>query len=242
MSDINIATPAFDGVKESDIRELLKENNFPENGKIQLYDGRTGEPFENPVTVGYMYYIKLEHMVNDKMHARSTGPYAYVTQQPLGGKAMFGGQRFGEMEVWALEAYGASKLLQEMLTVKSDDVEGRYNTYKAIVEGLPLPEPSVPEAFKVLIKELQGLCLDVRLLTDQNKEFKLSDLNADNTESFSEVTKPREEQKDIELEFEDNNNNNNNENNANLDLEEDFDSLFDESALFDDFGDDDDEE
>ena len=237
---INIATPAFDGVKESDIRELLKENNFPENGKIQLYDGRTGEPFENPVTVGYMYYIKLEHMVNDKMHARSTGPYAYVTQQPLGGKAMFGGQRFGEMEVWALEAYGASKLLQEMLTVKSDDVEGRYNTYKAIVEGLPLPEPSVPEAFKVLIKELQGLCLDVRLLTDQNKEFKLSDLNADSTESFSEVTKPREEQKEIELEFDENNNENNE--NADLDTDEDLDSLFDESALFDDFGDDDDEE
>ena len=237
---INIATPAFDGVKESDIRELLKENNFPENGKIQLYDGRTGEPFENPVTVGYMYYIKLEHMVNDKMHARSTGPYAYVTQQPLGGKAMFGGQRFGEMEVWALEAYGASKLLQEMLTVKSDDVEGRYNTYKAIVEGLPLPEPSVPEAFKVLIKELQGLCLDVRLLTDQNKEFKLSDLNADSTESFSEVTKPREEQKEIELEFDETNNENNE--NADLDTDEDLDSLFDESALFDDFGDDDDEE
>ena len=236
---INIATPAFDGVKESDIRELLKENNFPENGKIQLYDGRTGEPFENPVTVGYMYYIKLEHMVNDKMHARSTGPYAYVTQQPLGGKAMFGGQRFGEMEVWALEAYGASKLLQEMLTVKSDDVEGRYNTYKAIVEGLPLPEPSVPEAFKVLIKELQGLCLDVRLLTDQDKEFKLSDLNADSTESFSEVTKPREEQKEIELEFDENNNENNE--NADLDTDEDLDSLFDESALFDDFGDDDEE-
>ena len=235
---INIATPAFDGVMESDIRELLKENNFPENGKIQLYDGRTGEPFENPVTVGYMYYIKLEHMVNDKMHARSTGPYAYVTQQPLGGKAMFGGQRFGEMEVWALEAYGASKLLQEMLTVKSDDVEGRYNTYKAIVEGLPLPEPSVPEAFKVLIKELQGLCLDVRLLTDQNKEFKLSDLNADNTESFSEVTKPREVQKEIELEFD---NQNDNDGPQELDLEDDFDSIFDESALFDDFSDDDEE-
>ena len=232
---INIATPAFDGVKESDIQELLKENNFPENGKIQLYDGRTGEPFENPVTVGYMYYIKLEHMVNDKMHARSTGPYAYVTQQPLGGKAMFGGQRFGEMEVWALEAYGASKLLQEMLTVKSDDIEGRYNTYKAIVEGLPLPEPSVPEAFKVLIKELQGLCLDVRLLTDNDKEFKLSDLNADSTESFSEVTKPREEQKELELEFEENNND------ADLDLEEDFDNIFDESALFDDFSEDDEE-
>ena len=232
---INIATPAFDGVKESDIRELLKDNGFPENGKIQLYDGRTGEPFENPVTVGYMYYIKLEHMVNDKMHARSTGPYAYVTQQPLGGKAMFGGQRFGEMEVWALEAYGASKLLQEMLTVKSDDVEGRYNTYKAIVEGMPLPEPSVPESFKVLIKELQGLCLDVRLLTDNDKEFKLSDLNADNTESFSEVTKPREEQKEIELEFEEQT-----ENSTDLDLEEEF-GIFDESALFDDFGDDDEE-
>ena len=233
---INIATPAFDGVKESDIRELLKQNNFPENGKIQLYDGRTGEPFENPVTVGYMYYIKLEHMVNDKMHARSTGPYAYVTQQPLGGKAMFGGQRFGEMEVWALEAYGASKLLQEMLTVKSDDVEGRYNTYKAIVEGTPLPEPSVPESFKVLIKELQGLCLDVRLLTDNDKEFKLSDLNADSTESFSEVTKPREEQNEIELDFD-----GNNETTADLDLEEDLDSIFDESALFDDFSDDDEE-
>ena len=234
---INIATPAFDGVKESDIRELLKENNFPENGKIQLYDGRTGEPFANPVTVGYMYYIKLEHMVNDKMHARSTGPYAYVTQQPLGGKAMFGGQRFGEMEVWALEAYGASKLLQEMLTVKSDDIEGRYNTYKAIVEGLPLPEPSVPEAFKVLIKELQGLCLDIRLLTDTNKEFNLSDLNGDNTESFSEVTKPRETQTDIELEFGDNENTEPTE----LDLEDDIDNIFDESALFDDFGDDDEE-
>ena len=130
---IKIATPAFDGVDEDDIQTLLKENNFPEDGKIVLYDGRTGEPFENPVTVGYMYYLKLEHMVNDKMHARSTGPYAYVTQQPLGSKAMFGGQRFGEMEVWALEAYGASRLLQEMTTVKSDDVEGRYNTYKAIV-------------------------------------------------------------------------------------------------------------
>ncbi len=234
---INIATPAFDGVKESDIRQLLKDNNFPENGKIQLYDGRTGEPFANPVTVGYMYYIKLEHMVNDKMHARSTGPYAYVTQQPLGGKAMFGGQRFGEMEVWALEAYGASKLLQEMLTVKSDDIEGRYNTYKAIVEGLPLPEPSVPEAFKVLIKELQGLCLDIRLLTDTNQEFNLSDLNGDNTATFGEVTKPKEGEKEIELEFGDNENLESTE----LDLEDDFDNIFDESALFDDFGDDDEE-
>ena len=141
------------------------------------------------------------------------------------------------MEVWALEAYGASKLLQEMLTVKSDDIEGRYNTYKAIVEGLPLPEPSVPEAFKVLIKELQGLCLDIRLLTDTNKEFNLSDLNGDNTESFSEVTKPRETQTDIELEFGDNENTEPTE----LDLEDDIDNIFDESALFDDFGDDDEE-
>jgi len=228
---IKIATPVFDGVKENDIRELLVENNFPENGKIQLYDGRTGEPFENPVTVGYMYYIKLEHMVNDKMHARSTGPYAYVTQQPLGGKAMFGGQRFGEMEVWALEAYGATKLLQEMMTIKSDDTEGRLATYKAIVEGLPLPEPGMPESFKVLIKELQGLGLDVQLLNDQGKEFALSDLSADTIETFAEVTKPKEEVKDIELDFEAVSESSLEED---LESDEDFDNIFDESALFDD--------
>ena len=230
---IKIATPVFDGVKESDIRELLVENNFPENGKIQLYDGRTGEPFENPVTVGYMYYIKLEHMVNDKMHARSTGPYAYVTQQPLGGKAMFGGQRFGEMEVWALEAYGASKLLQEMMTVKSDDTEGRLATYKAIVEGLPLPEPGMPESFKVLIEELQGLGLDVQLLNSQGKEFALSDLSADTIETFAEATKPREEIKDIELEFDVSDVEKTLE--EDLESDEDFDNIFDESVLFDDF-------
>ena len=226
---IKIATPAFDGVVESDISTLLKENNFPENGKIQLFDGRTGEPFENPVTVGYMYYIKLEHMVNDKMHARSTGPYAYVTQQPLGGKAMFGGQRFGEMEVWALEAYGASKLLQEMLTIKSDDTEGRLANYKAIVEGTQLPQPSIPESFKVLIKELQGLGLDMKLLTDQGKEFTLSELNHDTVETFAEATKAREQVNEVELEFD-------NDKNLEEDLEvnEDFDNIFDESALFDD--------
>ncbi len=226
---IKIATPAFDGVTENDIQTLLKENNFPENGKIQLFDGRTGEPFENPVTVGYMYYIKLEHMVNDKMHARSTGPYAYVTQQPLGGKAMFGGQRFGEMEVWALEAYGASKLLQEMLTIKSDDTEGRLANYKAIVEGTQLPDPSIPESFKVLIKELQGLGLDIRLLTDQGKEFTLSELNHDTVETFAEATKGREEVSEVELEFD-------NDKNLEQDLEvdDDFDNIFDESALFDD--------
>ena len=226
---IKIATPAFDGVTENDIQTLLKENNFPENGKIQLFDGRTGEPFENPVTVGYMYYIKLEHMVNDKMHARSTGPYAYVTQQPLGGKAMFGGQRFGEMEVWAREAYGASKLLQEMLTIKSDDTEGRLANYKAIVEGTQLPEPSIPESFKVLVKELQGLGLDIRLLTDQGKEFTLSELNHDTVETFAEATKGREEVSEVELEFD-------NDKNLEQDLEvdDDFDNIFDESALFDD--------
>jgi len=229
---IKIATPVFDGVKESDIRELLKENNFPENGKIQLYDGRTGEAFENPVTVGYMYYIKLEHMVNDKMHARSTGPYAYVTQQPLGGKAMFGGQRFGEMEVWALEAYGATKLLQEMMTVKSDDTEGRLATYKAIVEGLPLPEPGMPESFKVLIKELQGLGLNVQLQNAQGKEFELSDLSSDTVETFAEATKPREEVKDIELEFDSSNTEGSLE--EDLESDEDFDNIFDESVLFDD--------
>ena len=234
---IKIATPVFDGVKETDIQELLSQNGFPENGKIQLYDGRTGEPFENPVTVGYMYYIKLEHMVNDKMHARSTGPYAYVTQQPLGGKAMFGGQRFGEMEVWALEAYGASKLLQEMMTVKSDDVEGRLATYKAIVEGTQLPQPSIPESFKVLIKELQGLGLDIRLLTKNNQEFNLSDLNNDMVETFANVTKGREKVDDLALEFED-------DKNVEEDYEsnEDFDGIFDESALFDDFDDSDMEE
>ena len=229
---IKIATPVFDGVKENDIRELLVENNFPENGKIQLYDGRTGEPFENPVTVGYMYYIKLEHMVNDKMHARSTGPYAYVTQQPLGGKAMFGGQRFGEMEVWALEAYGATKLLQEMMTVKSDDIEGRLATYKAIVEGQPLPEPGMPESFKVLIKELQGLGLDVQLLNEQGKEFALSDLSADTIETFAEVTKPKEDVKDIELDFDTELPETSLE--EDLESDEDFDNIFDESALFDD--------
>ena len=230
---IKIATPVFDGVDEEDIQDLLKQNNFPENGKIQLFDGRTGEPFENPVTVGYMYYIKLEHMVNDKMHARSTGPYAYVTQQPLGGKAMFGGQRFGEMEVWAIEAYGATKLLQEMLTVKSDDVEGRVNTYKAIVEGAPLPEPSIPESFKVLLRELEGLGLDVQLLNKQGKEFKISDLDDDTTQTFAEATKAREVVNDVALEFE-------NENvNVEEDLEtdEDFDNIFDESELFDDIDD-----
>ncbi len=176
-----IATPVFDGASESDIKELLNENNIlnPDgkvDGKIQLYDGRTGEPFENRVTVGQMYMIKLIHLVDDKIHARSTGPYSLVTQQPLGGKAQFGGQRFGEMEVWALEAYGAAHILQEILTVKSDDMVGRVKTYESIVKGNSISEPGIPESFKVLLKELQGLALDMKVLTENKEELALKDL------------------------------------------------------------------
>ena len=166
-------TPVFDGAHESDIRECLREAGVSEDGKVQLFDGRTGEPFDNPVTVGYMYYLKLHHLVDDKIHARSTGPYSLVTQQPLGGKAQFGGQRFGEMEVWALEAYGAAYTLQEILTVKSDDVVGRVKTYESIVKGQNVPKPGVPESFKVLIKELQSLGLDVKVLDKFKQEIDL---------------------------------------------------------------------
>ena len=166
-------TPVFDGAHEDDIRECLKLAGLREDGKTTLTDGRTGEKFDNPVTVGYMYYLKLHHLVDDKIHARSTGPYSLVTQQPLGGKAQFGGQRFGEMEVWALEAYGASYTLQEILTVKSDDVVGRVKTYEAIIKGDNIPEPGIPESFKVLLKELQSLALDVRVLRDDNTEVKI---------------------------------------------------------------------
>ena len=159
-----VATPIFNGANEKDIRETLQLAGLRTDGKSCLYDGRTGEPFDNPVTVGYVYFLKLHHLVDDKIHARSTGPYSLVTQQPLGGKAQFGGQRFGEMEVWALEAYGAAYTLQEILTVKSDDVTGRVRTYEAIVKGHNVPKPGVPESFKVLVKELQSLCLDIRVL------------------------------------------------------------------------------
>ena len=165
-----VATPVFDGATEKDIMEALKEAGYNEDGKSVLYDGRTGEPFDNRVTVGYMHMLKLAHLVDDKIHARSTGPYSLVTQQPLGGKAQFGGQRFGEMEVWALEAYGAAYTLQEILTVKSDDVVGRVKTYEAIVKGENVPEPGVPESFKVLIKELQSLALDIKVLDGDGNE------------------------------------------------------------------------
>ncbi len=170
-----VATPIFNGANETAIRETLREAGLREDGKSVLYDGRTGEKFDNDVTVGWVYFLKLHHLVDDKIHARSTGPYSLVTQQPLGGKAQFGGQRFGEMEVWALEAYGAAYTLQEILTVKSDDVTGRVKTYEAIVKGNNIPQPGVPESFKVLVKELQSLCLDIRVLDENGEEIELKD-------------------------------------------------------------------
>ena len=169
----HVMTPVFDGAHEADIRELLEKAGLDQSGKVYLRDGRTGELFDNPVTVGYMYYLKLHHLVDDKIHARSTGPYSLVTQQPLGGKAQFGGQRFGEMEVWALEAYGAAYTLQEILTVKSDDVVGRVKTFESIVRGQNVPPAGIPESFKVLIKELQSLGLDIKVLDKNNEEIDL---------------------------------------------------------------------
>jgi DNA-directed RNA polymerase subunit beta len=164
-----VATPVLDGITETEIRGELKKAGYPEDGKIVLYDGKTGQRFNERVTVGIAYMLKLHHLVDDKMHARSIGPYSLITQQPLGGKAQFGGQRFGEMEVWALEGYGAAHTLQEMLTIKSDDVMGRSKTYESIVKGEPIMKPNVPESFRVLVKELQSLCLDIELLgTGQN--------------------------------------------------------------------------
>ena len=176
---IRFASPVFDGATEDEIVQALEEANLPTSGKTDLYDGRTGEPFDNQVTVGYAYMMKLAHLVDDKIHARSTGPYSLVTQQPLGGKAQFGGQRFGEMEVWALEAYGAAYTLQEILTVKSDDVVGRVKTYEAIVKGENVPEPGVPESFKVLIKELQSLALDVKVLSEDKQEVEIREEDED---------------------------------------------------------------
>jgi DNA-directed RNA polymerase subunit beta len=174
-----VMTPVFDGAHEGDIADCLRLAGLREDGKCQLSDGRTGDHFDNPVTVGFMYFLKLAHLVDDKIHARSTGPYSLVTQQPLGGKAQFGGQRFGEMEVWALEAYGAAYTLQEILTVKSDDVVGRVKTYEAIVKGQNVPKPGVPESFKVLIKELQSLGLDMKVMNKNNQEIDLKDTSDD---------------------------------------------------------------
>ena len=191
-----VCTPCFDGAKDTQIQQLLKDNNFPEDGKMVLYDGRTGLPYENKVAVGYQYMIKLDHMVDSKMHARSTGPYALITQQPLGGKAMFGGQRFGEMEVWALYAYGAAHVLQEMVTVKSDDVAGRQKTYTAIVEGTPISEPGIPESFKVMVKEFQALGLNVKILNHDDKEISLTQLSSDEQDNINNI-KVEDEATDI---------------------------------------------
>ncbi|MGG1481271.1 DNA-directed RNA polymerase subunit beta [Bacillus smithii] len=198
---IHVATPVFDGAREDDVWETIEEAGMPRDGKTILYDGRTGEPFDNRVSVGIMYMIKLAHMVDDKLHARSTGPYSLVTQQPLGGKAQFGGQRFGEMEVWALEAYGAAYTLQEILTVKSDDVVGRVKTYEAIVKGENVPEPGVPESFKVLIKELQSLGLDVKILSGDEKEIEMKELEDEDdiqqVDSLNIVTEGNEESEKV---------------------------------------------
>ncbi len=179
---IHMATPVFDGAQDTDIWEAIREAGVDSDAKSIVYDGRTGEPFDKRVAVGVMHYMKLSHMVDDKIHARSIGPYSLVTQQPLGGKAQFGGQRFGEMEVWALEAYGAAYTLQEILTYKSDDVVGRVKTYEAIVKGEPIPKPGVPESFRVLVKELQALGLDMKVLDSEDKEIELRDMDDDDDE------------------------------------------------------------
>ena len=234
-----IATPVFDGAHEEDIREALKEAGYREDGKSILTDGRTGQKFDNPVTVGVMYYLKLLHLVDDKIHARSIGPYALVTQQPLGGKAQFGGQRFGEMEVWALEAYGAAYTLQEILTVKSDDLTGRRKTYEAIVKGLNIPKPGIPESFKVLIKELQALALDVHVLDEDGEEIDIK--NGFDNDEFDYVPAP-----DTEIEFEEVNDVTyndgyvlENEDGTGMDEDDDSDFYKEMTASFD-FGDDDD--
>jgi len=192
----HVATPVFDGATMDDIAKCLELAGKDPSGKTILYDGRTGEPFENPVTVGYMYFLKLHHLVDDKMHARSVGPYSLVTQQPLGGKAQFGGQRFGEMEVWALEAYGAANTLQEILTVKSDDIVGRVKTYEAIVKGTNIPAPGVPESFKVLIKELKSLALDIRVLDADKNEIIIRELDDEDMEMDSAPTSRFDEEEE----------------------------------------------
>jgi DNA-directed RNA polymerase, beta subunit len=192
---IYIATPVFDGAQDEDVWGTVAEAGMARDAKTILYDGRTGEPFDNRVSVGVMYMIKLAHMVDDKLHARSIGPYSLVTQQPLGGKAQFGGQRFGEMEVWALEAYGAAYTLQEILTYKSDDVVGRVKTYESIVKGQQISKPGVPESFRVLVKELQALGLDMKVLDENDEEIKLEDMDDDARMNFNDVEKMSEKKR-----------------------------------------------
>ena len=200
---IHVTSPVFDGARDEDIWNALKEAGLPSDGKSILYNGRTGEPFDNRIAVGVMYYMKLAHMVDDKIHARSIGPYSLVTQQPLGGKAQFGGQRFGEMEVWALEAYGAAYTLQEILTYKSDDVVGRVKTYEAIVKGEQIPQPGVPESFRVLVKELQALGLDMKVLDSKKQEIELRDMDEEddevvNVDALAKLSHEKEEKQEAE--------------------------------------------
>ena len=226
-----VSTPVFDGAAEKEIEELLEQAGMSKDGKTTLYDGRTGEPFASPITVGVMYMLKLHHLVDDKIHARSTGPYSLVTQQPLGGKAQFGGQRFGEMEVWALEAYGAAYTLQEILTVKSDDTVGRVKAYEAIVKGENIPEPGVPESFKVLVKELQALGLDIKLYSDNNEELELKEHIEDGIDY--EETSGKTLTEDDVLIHEDLEDGYSEENEDMIDDEEDSDELFDDDDLDD---------
>ena len=236
----HIATPVFDGATETDIEECLEKAGYNANGKTVLFDGRTGEPFDNLVTVGIMYILKLHHLVDDKIHARSTGPYSLVTQQPLGGKAQFGGQRFGEMEVWALEAYGAAHTLQEILTVKSDDVVGRVKTYEAIVKGENIPEPGIPESFKVLIKELQALCLDVKVLNEDHQEVQLKEFSDDDTEDLGVNMEGTEEMTHTESNV-DTNDSYTSEEDMDQEVDEDFENFqldgLQEDLVLDDFND-----
>ena len=229
-----IATPVFDGATEKDLEVMFRENNLlnPDgkvDGKFQVFDGRTGEAFENRVTIGVQYMIKLIHLVDDKIHARAIGPYSLVTQQPLGGKAQFGGQRFGEMEVWALEAYGAAHILQEILTVKSDDIVGRVKTYESIVRGENISEPGIPEAFKVLLKELQSLALDVKVLTESGDELVIREVEEEEDQADTAASR-REALKDEELE----------EIDFNVDDDEDEEGDFDVKSIFEEEGDDED--
>ena len=223
---VKFATPIFDGASGVDIKELFKISGIREDGKTYIYDGRTGERFDNPVTVGIMYVLKLHHLVDDKIHARSTGSYSLVTKQPLGGKAQFGGQRFGEMEVWALEGYGAAHTLQEMLTVKSDDIKQREKTYLAIVKGENIPKPGIPESFRVLVKELQGLGLNLEMYSENNEEVILKedeDLEKDNTiKSRNEIVHKHH---DGEIEEDDD------EDTAEESFEHEFEEIFEDDGM-----------
>lgn len=229
--NIHVATPAFDGATREEIVDALKEAGLDEDGKTILYDGRTGEPFDNRISVGVMYMIKLHHMVDDKLHARSTGPYSLVTQQPLGGKAQFGGQRFGEMEVWALYAYGAAHVLQEMMTTKSDDVVGRVKVYEALVKGEPLPASGLPESFKVLIKEFQALGLDITVKLEDGTFAELKDLESEDQEGLLPAPDFVTEETNENLSFDDN---------EDFDEEDGFeDEDFDSMEIEEDFDEDD---